>query len=55
MKKQRDRMEREQLMMLKHQRKMINKAGDVMLAYSLNKSIKELENIRRRPKSERMG
>jgi len=53
--KNKERMEREQLMMLKHQRKLINKAGDVMLAYSLNKSIKDIENIRRRPKSARIG
>ncbi|CAI2382902.1 unnamed protein product [Moneuplotes crassus] len=47
--------DKEQLMFLKQQRRLINRAGDVMLAYSLNKSIRDLENIRRRPKSARNG
>lgn len=47
--------EREQAMMLQERKRMMNQGADVMLAYSLNKNIRELDTIRRRPKSARMG
>lgn len=47
--------DQEQLLLLKEQRRMLNRGGDVMLAYSLNKNIRELGKIKKRPKSARMG
>lgn len=42
-------------MMLKERKRMLNQGADVMLAYSLNKNMMELESLRKRPKSARMG
>lgn len=47
--------EQEEIMLLRERKKMFNQVGDVMLAYSLNKNIRELERVRQRPKSARMG
>ena len=47
--------EREQLLLLHEQKRMLHRGGDVLLAYSLNKNIKELESLKKRPKSARMG
>jgi hypothetical protein len=47
--------EEEQMMMLRERKRMMNQGADVMLAYSLNKNMIELESMRKRPKSARMG
>ena len=47
--------EQEELFYLQNKRRLFNQGGDVMLAYSLNKNIRELEKLRRRPKSARLG
>jgi hypothetical protein len=54
-KKLEDWREKEQLLLLREQKRMLNQGGDVMLAYSLNKNIREIEKLRKRPKSARMG
>ena len=54
-KKYEEQRAKEELRMLKEKRRLLNQGADVMLAYSLNKNIKELENLRKRPKSARMG
>jgi len=46
MMKKRDREEQRHMMMLKQQHKLLSKGGEVMLAYSLNKGIKDIENLR---------
>lgn len=53
--KYRELQEQEQLMMLKEKKRMLNQGADVMLAYSLNKNIRDIEGLRKRPKSARMG
>jgi hypothetical protein len=47
--------EQERLYRLKDQKKRLNQGADVMLAYSLNKNIRQLENLKKRPKSARMA